>query len=304
MHRTRTLAVVRTSLATAAVAALAGAAAGGVTVDFESGTAGWSVNGNENINPAGGNPGAFLDHYQFDTFGIQIRNDTNPDFIGDYTARGAVTMSLDVKVDIIAFFGTPVSRDLIIEFVDYDNPPGNYPYVSVWTYVGVLDSTQPWTSYTIDIDDPGSATLPAGWGGTGDEDPVTFEPRLPPGRTFASVMAGVDEVRWTTFVPGFFYGGTEFGLGVDNISLEEQGGGCAPDLTTGAIAGQPGYGVPDGVLNNDDFFYYLAQFAAGNVAEADLTTGAISGQPGYGVPNGIINNEDFFYYLALFAAGC
>ena len=41
------------------------------------------------------------------------------------------------------------------------------------------------------------------------------------------------------------------------------GGGCAPDLTTGAIAGQPGYGVPNGILNNDDFFYYLAIFAAG-----------------------------------------
>jgi hypothetical protein len=80
--------------------------------------------------------------------------------------------------------------------------------------------------------------------------------------------------------------------------------GCAPDLTTGAIAGQPGYGVPNGILNNDDFFYYLAQFAAGNLAVADLTTGAIQGQPGYGVPNGVLNNDDFFYYLAIFAAGC
>ena len=81
-------------------------------------------------------------------------------------------------------------------------------------------------------------------------------------------------------------------------------GPCRPDLTTGAVAGQPGYGVPNGVLNNDDFFYYLAQFAAGNVAVADLTTGAVAGQPGYGVPNGIVNNDDFFYYLAIFAAGC
>jgi hypothetical protein len=79
---------------------------------------------------------------------------------------------------------------------------------------------------------------------------------------------------------------------------------CDPDLTTTAIPGQPGYGVPNGVLNNDDFFYYLAQFAAGNVAVADLTTTAIPGSPGYGVPNGIINNDDFFYYLNIFAAGC
>jgi len=81
-------------------------------------------------------------------------------------------------------------------------------------------------------------------------------------------------------------------------------GGCAPDLTTGAVPGQPGYGVPNGILNNDDFFYFLAQFAAGNLAVADVTTGAVPGQPGYGVPNGVINNDDFFYYLAIFAAGC
>ena len=79
---------------------------------------------------------------------------------------------------------------------------------------------------------------------------------------------------------------------------------CIPDLTTGAIAGQPGYGVSNCVLNNDDFFYYLAQFSEGNLAVADLTSGAVPGQPGYGVPNGVVNNDDFFFYLSLFAAGC
>ncbi len=93
-------------------------------------------------------------------------------------------------------------------------------------------------------------------------------------------------------------------LAWDNLSIAVAVPACAPDLTTGAIPGQPGYGVPNGILNNDDFFYYLSQFAAGNLAVADLTTGAISGQPGYGVPNGIINNDDFFYYLTIFAAGC
>ncbi|MEZ6234520.1 MAG: GC-type dockerin domain-anchored protein [Phycisphaerales bacterium] len=42
---------------------------------------------------------------------------------------------------------------------------------------------------------------------------------------------------------------------------------CEPDLTTGAIAGQPGYGVPNGMLNNDDFFYYLALFAANDLSD-------------------------------------
>ena len=78
---------------------------------------------------------------------------------------------------------------------------------------------------------------------------------------------------------------------------------CEPDLTTGAIPGTPGYGQPDGVVNNDDFFYYLALFSSGNPA-ADMTTGAIAGTEGFGVPNGVVNNDDFFYYLGVFAEGC
>ena len=79
---------------------------------------------------------------------------------------------------------------------------------------------------------------------------------------------------------------------------------CEPDLTTTAIPGTPGYGEPDGVVNNDDFFYYLLQFTEGNLAVADLTTTAIPGTPGYGEPDGVINNDDFFYYLVVFSAGC
>ena len=81
-------------------------------------------------------------------------------------------------------------------------------------------------------------------------------------------------------------------------------GSCSADLTTSALPGTPGYGIPDGVLNNDDFFFFLARFAAGDAAVADVTTTAIPGSPGHGIPNGVINNDDFFYYLALCAAGC
>ena len=77
---------------------------------------------------------------------------------------------------------------------------------------------------------------------------------------------------------------------------------CRPDLTTGAIPGSPGYGVCNGVLNNDDFFYFLAQFAAGNLAVADSAT-AIPGSPGYGVQRHL-NNDDFFFHLTIFSAGC
>ena len=92
--------------------------------------------------------------------------------------------------------------------------------------------------------------------------------------------------------------------GLAEVAFEADGADCPADLTRGAVAGPPCYGTPDGKVNNDDFFYFLAQYAAGNLAVADLTAGAIPGQPGYGVPNGVLNNEDFFYYLTIFAAGC
>ncbi len=89
-------------------------------------------------------------------------------------------------------------------------------------------------------------------------------------------------------------------------SITRAGGtpACRPDLTATALPGTPGYGTPNGTLNNDDFFYYLSQFAAGNLAVADLTATAVPGTPGYGIPNGTLNNDDFFFYLSLFAAGC
>jgi len=103
---------------------------------------------------------------------------------------------------------------------------------------------------------------------------------------------------------GYAWGENIGWLNLDDDTHFIAGRTCAPDLTTGAIPGQPGYGVPNGIVNNDDFFYYLSQFAAGNLGVADLTTGAIPGSTGYGVPNGVINNDDFFYYLTIFAAGC
>jgi hypothetical protein len=81
---------------------------------------------------------------------------------------------------------------------------------------------------------------------------------------------------------------------------------CRADLSTGAIPGQPGYGQPDGRVTNDDFFYYLAAFAAGNLGVADLTTtGApLPGTPGHGVPDGRLDTDDFITFLTWFGSMC
>ncbi|HEY6565790.1 MAG TPA: hypothetical protein VIY86_14975 [Pirellulaceae bacterium] len=192
-----------------------------ITTTFDAGTEGWSVSGRDDISPTGGNPGANMDVDLIDVFGAEIRNDSNLAFLGDYTQLGApLRLAVDVKIDSISFFGTEVPRDLVVEMVDYNPPGSNYPYVSVYYPLGTLASSLPgWRTFETTIVDPDALALPPGWGGTGDEDPMTFEPRLPPNRTFASVLQSVDEFRFTTFVPGFFFGFTNFEMQVDNPTL-------------------------------------------------------------------------------------
>jgi hypothetical protein len=130
--------------------------------------------------------------------------------------------------------GNELTRDLVVELRDYNPPGSNYPYVSVWYNFGEIGSHLPgWRSFEVTID-PSQTTLPAGWGGTGDEDPVTFEPRLPPDRTFASVLASVDEIHFSTMVPGFFYTFTTFEVQVDNIAVTAVPEPAALGLLSGA----------------------------------------------------------------------
>jgi hypothetical protein len=190
---------------------------------FDNGTEGWSISGRETIDPTGGNPGANMHGIMTDVFGADIRNNTNQDFLGDVTRYGEMTISIDVKVNSILFVGNPVPRELIIEFRDFENQNG-YPWTSVWHSLTVLDGAgSPWQTYRVTIQDPTATALPSGWSGTGGEDPVTFEPILEPGRTFASVLESVDEIAFTTFVPGFFYGGTDFDIQIDNLRIESTG---------------------------------------------------------------------------------
>jgi len=212
------------TLVLAAAAVLAPAAMGGTNeanVGFEAGPQGWSINGWDTPTPTGGNPGARLHWNNFiDTFGLSARTSTHSAFLGDYGAKGEVTLGIDVQVNFIQFFTSIVSRDLVVILYDDDTFNGAPP-AAVWAHLGTLDGNgMHWTRFTATVTDVHSDTLPAGWNGAGDEDPVTFEPILPAGRTWANVLAGVDRVEFTTFVPGWFFGFTFFDLSVDNISIQ------------------------------------------------------------------------------------
>lgn len=213
------------SLALAGAVALAAASASGQvfhSVDFNDGqTHGWLANGNEMIFEDG-NPGNYLGVPLLDFFGVTLRNETNADVIGDLTRHGGpLEFGVDVRnFGIFNFNNEPLPGEwypLVLELVDYD-AGGGVP-VSVYTVVDTMpEVADGWTRLSAQIPEAADA-LPAGWGGTGAEDPNTFEPILPPDRTYASVLQNVDEIRLTTFVPGFFYGFNFWEVGYDNVSM-------------------------------------------------------------------------------------
>ncbi|MCC6285792.1 MAG: endonuclease/exonuclease/phosphatase family protein [Phycisphaerales bacterium] len=76
------------------------------------------------------------------------------------------------------------------------------------------------------------------------------------------------------------------------------------DVSGSSDVNNPMYGVPDGLVDSSDFFYFLDQFVAGNLAAADLSGSADPNDPSYGVPDGAIDSADFFYFLDVFVQGC
>lgn len=220
------------ALVLAASAASAGPTAS--SVDFSNGAQGW-----EGSQPANGVGGSWIDtgmgngapalRTQINNFGISFSNSSNAAYLGDYSAFGSLTIGLDIIANSINYMGQDVSRNLVVELRDYGNTPAGMPYTSVWYNLGAIDATMGWQHLSVTIADTTSALMPAGWGGYGTSDDANG-PGLPPGRTFADVLASVDELVFTTMVPGYVYGFTDFDVAVDNIVVS-----AVPEPTTTAM---------------------------------------------------------------------
>lgn len=193
------------------------------TTTFENGLEGWEgpqgFGGSSQIVPDG-NPG---NAYQttFNDFGVTFSNTTNQAFLGDYTQYGSVTISIDVRVDTLNFFGLDVSRSWLLDLRNTEAAVGSdFPWFSTYFVFDTISqaANADWTTFSVTFNS-NDADLPAGWGGYGAEDPVTFEPRLPAGETFASILSSVNEIAFTTLEPGFFFGFSDHTILIDNISI-------------------------------------------------------------------------------------
>ena len=78
---------------------------------------------------------------------------------------------------------------------------------------------------------------------------------------------------------------------------------CRGDYTASIDPGDPGYGVPDGVIDSGDLFFFLDLFGTLD-PDADLTGSSNPDDDTFGDPDGIVDADDFFYFLHLFTGGC
>merc|ERR1740122_678964 len=128
--------------------------------------------------------------------------------------------------------GQPVNHSLIVEFVDQDDTSVDQGYASVFYDLGQIASGMAWRRATASVADIHSAEMPLGWQGSGAFHPELFTPMLPENRTFASVIANTDIIRFTTFVPGMMYStDISFDLRFDNL-VWDFGVECTETSTT------------------------------------------------------------------------
>ncbi len=194
--------------------------------------------GNAYFESTGGNPGGVASHV-FDGFFIDLRTGgigepANENFLGDFSTYARVTFSFDVKTNSLTdFMGNQIGRPIGIALKDHDITGPNGPS-GVYFEMGVTSVSEngEWTTLSVTIDDPTSETLPAGWVGSGDEDPSTYMPILPAGATFASVLAGVDEFSISGAVPGYFFTYAYYDVLIDNVSVMVDGGSVATEAST------------------------------------------------------------------------
>ncbi len=190
-----------------------------------------------------------------ETFGVWYRNTGNAEFLGDYTASGAITLSMDIKVDLLNSQNipdglVPYTRPLVVELRNYRYAGGFHQYGSVYYVlsreISELNQTE-WTTFSISFD-PSSTELPDGWGGFGGDDDRDG-PVLPEGATFADIVSNVDEIVFSTYDPEEFYLFAFFDVSVDNFSITRDAG-CAADMNG------------DGTLDFFDVSSFISAYSA------------------------------------------
>jgi hypothetical protein len=171
----------------------------------------------------------------------------------------------------------------------YSNNFGGSPNADVFTVQVGTGTAGPWT--TVEVVGPTGVEAGGGWYEHAFRVSDFVTPSANTRLRFIADDAGTGSV-------------IEAGVDALQVSYIVCDSACPADLSGASDPNDPAYGVPDGSADSSDFFYYLDQFVASNLAVADLTGSSDPNDPTYGVPNGAIDAADFFYFLDIFVEGC
>ncbi|MCW5753315.1 MAG: hypothetical protein KIT24_01255 [Phycisphaeraceae bacterium] len=229
----------------------------------------------------------------------------SPNFIvSDHASIEEAVLDL---VDAANGFLFEPERTLTRDWRDVD--PNDVLDVTAWRITALVGTPYALPEDTLYVwSDVGFDTIPGDFNGDGKVDQADIDALHAFISHYDGSFADADGVvNGIVVIPDFGWNFSLFDLNYDGtVSLDDLPDilTCPADLTTSAEPTHPGYGIPDGQVDAEDFFYYLDQFVAGNLAVADLTGSSNPNHPAYGVPNGILDIEDLFFFLDQFVAGC
>jgi hypothetical protein len=200
----------------------AGAARAQTFVDtFEGGvnTAGWTFNSQspDVIEPAGGNPGAWLHNAGLDTFAPILTNTEGVPslFTGNLRARGVTSIGVDARTDAATFGAGGRQFSLLLR--NTRGTPTNPDDDDYAYFVGptVPQIGEGWKSFDFNVPSQDTSAVPAGWSGGHAGDPENFRP----GVTWNDVITDVDVVEFWWLHPAFFAIFQQWDVGVDNVRV-------------------------------------------------------------------------------------
>jgi len=199
---------------------------------FEGGvnSAGWTFNSQspDIVEPAGGNPGAWLHNPGLDTFAPILTNTigTPSLFTGNLRARQVTSIGVDARTDAATFGAGGRQFSILLRNIrGTPNDPDDDDYAY---FVGPLvpQVGEGWKSFNFNIPSQDTSAVPAGWSGGHAGDPENFRP----GVTWNDVITNVDSVEFWWLHPAFFAIFQQWDVGVDNVRV------TAIPEPTGALA--------------------------------------------------------------------
>ena len=186
------------------------------TFDGGSNVGGWSYFPQEQVEPAGGNPGAYLHAWGLDTYAPwPATSDPTSIFCGDYRTAGVTGIGIDLIVHAVDFSAEGRECTLTLRADGGTPDDASDDWIAYVLGEFIPEPGDGWRSFAFDVPSQ-SEVWPAGW------QSLALGPDAPD-PDWAALMADVAEVGFHHGDPSMFFIFQMWDLGLDNASITFEG---------------------------------------------------------------------------------